>query len=69
MPLRAEFRKTGDLAGRKEIAKTEFDHWNGYLDFRKQYIKEAESLREKKLGEFVSAEHLAESGLGYSHVI
>ena len=58
-----------DSGAKKEIAKTEFEHWNSYLEFRKQNIKETEALREQKVDALESAEALADSGLGYSHVI
>ena len=35
VPLRTTFRKEKDLSARKEMAKTEFDAWNNYLEVRK----------------------------------
>lgn len=35
VPLRKEFPKTKDVTARKQIAKEEFDAWNGYLEIRK----------------------------------
>jgi len=34
--FRAEYHKIKDLSARKELAKEEFDAWNGYLEGRKQ---------------------------------
>jgi hypothetical protein len=35
VPLRKEFPKTKDVTARKQIAKEEFDAWNGYLEIRR----------------------------------
>jgi hypothetical protein len=38
VPLRTLFRKEKDNNARKQIAKTEFDAWNSYLEARKEEI-------------------------------
>lgn len=38
VPLRTQFRKEKDNSARKQIAKTEFDAWNSYLEARKGEI-------------------------------
>ena len=45
VPLRKEYRKIKDLDGRKEMAKREFDLWNGYLEARKAEIDGLEAER------------------------
>lgn len=42
MPLRTSFRLVKDTSARKEIAKQEFDLWNGYLEGRKSEVAELE---------------------------
>ena len=34
--LRQEYPKNRDLQAKKQIAKEEFDAWNGYLDSRRE---------------------------------
>lgn len=38
VPLRESFRKEKDNSARKEMAKSEFDSWNEYLEIRKYDI-------------------------------
>jgi len=40
VPLRGQFRNTTDANARREMAKEELDAWNGYVNFRKQQIKD-----------------------------
>lgn len=38
MPIRKEFPKTKDVTARKQMAKEEFDAWNGYLEVRRTVL-------------------------------
>jgi hypothetical protein len=38
LPIRKEFPKTKDVSARKEMAKEEFNAWNGYLEIRRSAL-------------------------------
>ena len=38
VPLRGEYRKIGDIEGRKQMAKEELDAWTTYQEMRKEEI-------------------------------
>jgi len=45
VPLRTTFRKEKDLSARKEMAKTEFDAWNNYLEIRKFDVSNQKNIK------------------------
>ena len=59
VPLRTSFRKEKDNNARKEIAKTEFDAWNKYIEARKEEIS---TLKEKKSQQEENVEHFEAHG-------
>lgn len=47
-PIRKEWGKTKDLEGRKQMAKEEFDAWNGYLEARKSDLPKPDFVIDDK---------------------
>jgi hypothetical protein len=45
VPLRTSFRKEKDISARKEMAKTEFDAWNSYLEIRKFDVTNQKNIK------------------------
>ena len=69
VPLRTSFRKEKDNSARKEIAKTEFDAWNLYLEMRKQEISQLKDLKSQQEENVEFFEAHNKSQLHYSHDI
>ena len=59
VPLRTLYRKEKDNNARKEMAKTEFDAWNMYIEARKEEIS---TLKEKKNQQEENVEHFEAHG-------
>ena len=69
VPLRTEFRKLKDLSARKEMAKSEFDAWNQYLEIRKYDITQLKSIKANLDSDIDFSEAHAETSLHYDHEI
>jgi hypothetical protein len=48
VPLRKEFPKAKDVSARKQIAKEEYDAWNGYLELRRTTLPKPDYEIEQK---------------------
>jgi hypothetical protein len=67
--LRLNFRKEQDDSARKEMAKSEFDSWNEYLEIRKYDITQLKSIKANLDSNIDYSEAHAESSLHYDHEI
>lgn len=68
-PLRTSFRLVKDTSARKEIAKEEFDLWNGYLEGRKSEIAEMEHKHQIKELDIDHLETLKETATHFNYKI
>jgi hypothetical protein len=48
LPIRKEFPRSKDVQARKQMAKEEFDLWNGYLETRKAVLPSPDYHIEEK---------------------
>ena len=69
VPLRKEYRRVEDIGARKEMAKKEFDFWNGYLEARKAEVKQLEEKRIEMEEDVESKEAHKSAILHYTHSI
>jgi len=67
--MRANFRKEKDVSARKEMAKSEFDAWNSYLEIRKFDVTNQKNIKAAMEADIDSVEQLKESALHYDHEI
>ena len=66
-PLRVQFRKERDNQARKEIAKTEFDAWNGYFQTRKQEVANLKVVKEVQEADIDYIEKHKDTALHFEH--